>query len=596
MGKKIIAALALVLCFLLAFAGCDGTVSTEKISKDGSASNVSSNGGFLAETGDYVYFINGSEVYTADNTAGKVDKGSLVRVKKSELAKGAKAEKETVVSKLLSTGDHSAGIAIYNEKIYYATPSNVKSKTGNVQNTDIKFCYVSTDGTGNKEFAASAGDNSTAYRFVQAGGKVYVVYVGSETVTENGSDTTKNYIYVVSDEGKTVAKEEYSAYIFDKNVDGKYVYFTRSVNNETLGSTESFNEVYRLEIGAENAEKILYGAGSNRNTDEVKYDGKGIQGVTFALVAAENGNVYYSVTYVDTSVTTVTYYAFLGEDLDADAEENYKNATVMTHGGSSTVFAATSVYLNPECIIYIDANKGLCSYNYTLDDDYNAYFGIDVENDSDDIKAATLAYITDEYIYCQNGGVYYRMKYTYEASAADNSSALTAEKETKVSPVTFSTAWYAPEIVKAGGKEYVLGTLSGSDYYDYVFAFEVVDGETLEKNALEIDEVKAYIEETYTDEEKLADVKKGLEDTDYAAFLTGTAKDNVYYIWTKVASKLGADAQKTVDDHLKTTYDSSSDASSSSTESGCSSAMGAGALAGVAVIALAGIFLGKKRA
>jgi len=59
MGKKIIAALALVLCFLLAFAGCEGTVSTEKISKDGSASNVSSNGGFLAETGDYVYFING---------------------------------------------------------------------------------------------------------------------------------------------------------------------------------------------------------------------------------------------------------------------------------------------------------------------------------------------------------------------------------------------------------------------------------------------------------------------------------------------------------------------------------------------------------
>lgn len=593
MSKKIIAIIALVACFLFAFAACDP--AEKAVSKDASAANASSNGGFLAETGDYVYFINGSEVYTADNTAGKVEKGALVRVKKSDIGKGAKAEKEVVVSKLLSTGDYSAGIGVYGGKIYFATPSNVKSKTGTVQNTDIKFCYVSTDGTGIKEFATSTGDNSAAYRFVEANGKVYVIYAGSETVNENGADTTKNYIYVVSDEGKTVAKEEYASYIFDNDADGKYVYFTRSVNNEILGITESFNEVYRLAAGADKAEKILYGAGTNRNSADVEYKDKGIQGVTFTLVAAQNGYVYFSVANIDTSTGTDTYYAFLGEDLNADTEVNFSDKTVMTRNGSATVFSAANAFMSPECIVYVDPDRGLCSYNYSLEEDYDAYFGVEVENDSADVASATLAFVNDGYIYCRNGGVYYRMAYTYDETATSASSKFTVGEEAKISPVTFSTSWYAPEVVKVGEKEYVLGTISGSDYFDYVFAFEIEDEETYEKKALEIDGVKNFIEGTYADEEELADVKKGLEDTDYATFLSGTGKNNVYYVWTKVASKLGDTAQKTVDDYLTSSYSTSSDSASSSAESGCSSAMGAGALVSVAIISLAGIAMGKKR-
>lgn len=590
MGKKLMAILALALCLLFAFAACDGGNNTA-LTEDGSAAAVSSNGGFLAETGDYVYFINGNELYTEDNTSGKVEKGALIRVKKSELYKGAKAEKEVVVSKLVSTGDYSAGVSIYGGRIYFATPSTEKDKTGNVQNADIKFCSAKLDGTDVKEFATAKGSagNAAAYRFTEAGGKVYAYYLSTETEEENGTETTKNYINVVEDNGNTVAKEEYATYVFDKNASGKYVYFTKSVKNETLDITESFNEVYRLEIGKDKAEKILYGAGSNRNEQDGKeYTGKGVQGVTYTLVAAQNGYLYFSVVNIDTSVSTDTYYAFLGETLSADTEENLKNATVMTYGGSSSVFAATSIYESPNCIVYLDTTKGLCSYNYADDTDYDKYYGVTVEYYSSEILTATVSHVANGYLYYQISGVYGRLPY-------ENGHIASGSEAQQLSPVTFSTSWYAPEVVKVGEKEYVLGTVSAEDYYDYVMAYEILDKDTLDKLALdEAFDVGAFLKETVTDEDDLADLKDDLKETKYGEFLTATSRESVLYNWGKSVSLLGEDAQKEIDEYIDRVYPDGN-SSSSSSEEGCSSAMGASAVIGVAFVAAAGVFAGKKR-
>jgi phosphodiesterase/alkaline phosphatase D-like protein len=43
------------------------------------------NGGFAVEYGDYVYFINGAQDYTANNEYGNVVKGSLMRIAKTDL-------------------------------------------------------------------------------------------------------------------------------------------------------------------------------------------------------------------------------------------------------------------------------------------------------------------------------------------------------------------------------------------------------------------------------------------------------------------------------------------------------------------------------
>ena len=49
---------------------------------------TSSNGGFVVEKGEYVYFINGVETYTSDNTYGTPEKGALMRIKRATLDTG----------------------------------------------------------------------------------------------------------------------------------------------------------------------------------------------------------------------------------------------------------------------------------------------------------------------------------------------------------------------------------------------------------------------------------------------------------------------------------------------------------------------------
>ena len=582
MAKKLIAIIVLAMCVVFAAAACDGKHVT--LSADNYAA-ASPEGGFLAETADYVYFINGSEDYTVDNVYGKVDKGTIVRVKKSELADGASAKKEVVVPKLVSTADRGAGIYIFNGRVYYATPSAVKSKTGVVQNGDVVLCSAKLDGSDVKEICTATGSdgNSTVFRFAEAGGKVYAYYFGDEEV--DGS--TVKYIYVYGEDGAQVAKEEYSEYIIDKA--NGYVFFTKSVKNEILDQTESFNEAYCLTIGAEKAVKVLYGAGSARNTQDGKtYTGKGVQGVTFALIASENGYVYYSVTNVDTSVSTNTVYAFSAiNSLGEDAEANFANKTEMTYSGSATVFSANSFFVNPELIVYLDSSKGLCSYNYKKEDDYNAFYGISVLFYSENITGATISHVAGGYLYYQISGVYYRIPYA-------NGVVAEGAKEAKLSSVTFSTSWYAPEVVSAGGAEYIIGTLSSSDYYDYVFAVKIVSEEDEKKLVPETD-VKAFLEKTITDKDELAEVLDNLKDTEYGTFISGTGKYNDLYMWARSISDVSSDAQKTIDEYMTKTYGSETDSEVSATE-GCGSAMGIGVTAGLAVLAAAGAIIGRKRA
>ena len=83
-----IAAAAVMAAGTLSLAAC----GEKTIQLDGYPDGeVISNGGFVVEKkgsqGDYYYFINGSESYTADNTYGTPVKGALMRVKVSDVQK-----------------------------------------------------------------------------------------------------------------------------------------------------------------------------------------------------------------------------------------------------------------------------------------------------------------------------------------------------------------------------------------------------------------------------------------------------------------------------------------------------------------------------
>lgn len=600
MSKKLMAIVAMIACFLFAFAGCGGNTSVS-VAKDETLSTVSSNGGFLVESGDYVYFVNGNELYTESNKQGEVTKGSLVRVKKDNLSKGKDANPEVVVSKLLSTADYTSGLYLANGKIYFATPSAETNKKGEVQYDDVKFCYadLSNESVTIKEFATAKGSNAVVYKFYEVDGKVYVAFTASETVTEDGAEVTKNYIKVVCEDG-TETKEEYETYVFDKG-EGDYIYFTKSVENKELDITESFNELYRWKVGGV-AEKVYTGAGAARNNAEFTASAKkGVSGVKFTLIASEKGFLYFSVANVDTSTGTVTYYANLSESatVAADTEANYDAIVPMTYNGSTAVFVATSYFEAPNCIVYLDTTNGLCAYDYTKSESYDDAYGVKNLYYSEDIITGTLAYVSGEYLYYQISGVYYRLAYKATRSG-DTATVEVGKEEAKLSPVAFSTTWYAPEVVKAGEKEYIIGTTTSADYFDYIFAYEIKsnDEEGYDAVALEDDAIKAYVEGVYAgeeNEEELEDVLDEIEKTTFGEFITATKRESVKYVWdTYGISMLDKYERTEVELYVDLTYPLASADTTTTEDEGCSSAISGLAIGG-AILALAGVAIFKKR-
>ena len=585
MSKKIIALIAAVVCMLCVFAGCNGKNTTVESKETVGNAVTANNGGFLAETEDYLFFINGNEIYTEDNTLGAVEKGALVRMAKADLGK-ASPEVEVLASKVVSTSDYSAGVYVFGDKVYFATPNNEENKVGTVLNDQIQFCSISAkDGGEINVFATAKGTegNAAAYKFYQVDNKVYVAY--AETTT-NDDGTTVKAIKVVGEDGTNVATLEYENYVFEKGATADYIYFTKAVENEDLGMTESFNEVYSYKVGTEKADLVLYGAGSNRNTEAVKYENKGIQGVKFTLIAAENNYLYLSTVNVDTSVSTDTFYSFAEEGkLTATPEENYKvisGANKMNDGttAAATIFASTSVFESPERIVYLDTTKGLCAYNYK-NDDYAHLNGVEVVYYDDEVVTGTFAYAKGDAYYFHISGVYYE---------------IANGESTKLSSVAFATDWYAPEVVTANGKEYIIGTLSADEYYDYIFAFETgADEEEV------VDFVKYFgagekakaMETLGLNEKDFDKLVKDNAETKYVDFISASGRANAKYVWANNAVAVYGAEEQAISDYIDTTYPGS-EVKEEVKEEGCGSVAGAGMMLGGVLVALAGVAVSKK--
>lgn len=97
-------------------------------------------------TDDYVYFINGYTLNTADNTFGTPLKGSIQRISKDSIARRDYTASETVVPLVAYSSHYYAGIYIYGDRIYYATPSTARNSTGEIQNSNLEFKSSSLDG------------------------------------------------------------------------------------------------------------------------------------------------------------------------------------------------------------------------------------------------------------------------------------------------------------------------------------------------------------------------------------------------------------------------------------------------------------------
>ncbi len=232
---------------------------------------VSSNGGFLVEKGDYVYFINGKEESTADNSYGDVVKGALMRISKAQLAEGKYDAAQIVVPSLFVAGDYDSGIYIYGDYVYYATPTTDKNKDGDVDNASLDFKRAKLDGTeapmgGKDNYFFRLTSNTAKYRYVQEKGVVYCLYEEESKLKSYNTETGVT----------TVLVSGASGFFYDKeDATNPNVYYVMSVTpdlDKGKNQAASYNQIYC--VNAANTVEV--------NTSAASYTAKDVDGNAIA--------------------------------------------------------------------------------------------------------------------------------------------------------------------------------------------------------------------------------------------------------------------------------------------------------------------------
>lgn len=418
---------------------------------------VSSNGGFAVVKGDWVYYVNGVELNTAENGFGTPVKGALVRTKLADLG-NENAVSQIVVPKLVySDATQDKGFYIFGDYVYYTSPSTEKNKAGEVLNTNLAFIRTKLDGTDTKVIHTADALN-VAYRFVESGEKVYLVT--NETV--DGDNLLVSYDAAT---GKEVAKSsKITSYLFPEDLTADYCYYVEVAHDEVLDEDEAFHNVKKFNFDGTGDALVLSGD-------------MGTQGVTFSLIKDTGANLFFSETYVDTSVSNITRYLGVKKaDLGEDAAQNYAKAVLLNNSttDASIIFDSKSYFADFDCIVYHDATYGFIRYNYTDVANPETFGHQQLISDKkvvETVSALTVAFYEGGYVYMTNSDNYY---YRVELEALLNGTA-TATQVTYVALKTTST-WHNPEIVNG----FMLAAVSDEPFYGYVYATALVTEELTE--------------------------------------------------------------------------------------------------------------------
>ncbi len=550
---------------------------------DYSSGTVSSNGGFVVEKGEYLYFINGVETYTSDNAYGTPVKGALMRIAKDEVTKGGEAE--TVVPSLMVAGDYTSGIFLYGDRVYYATPNNIKNTSGTIENDYLDFKSAKLDGSDIQSYF-NLSDNATVYRYTEVDGTVYLIYEQDSelhsynTATETDTLLAKNIVeYVVDSSDKT----------------NPYIYYTMTVTLDidvTDGALErEYNQVYRVRADATEApyeyaydEKFL-----EENDGEVPYlnlgtivlDGIGAlyqdsptqfthdlkegvtplsaAGYTYTLQSYANGGLYFTRSDLATTSTTGEsgwLYYLSEEKLGAGWNSVSGNATE-----NFTAIAQNTTYASTSAIFYLE--NGTHHYLYVSDSNM---FRADVRTDNSglsdvtliarDVSGATLCFIdntSDEiyhYVYYTNSGTVERAVYN---GTAEDYKTLGYEDNAPYRPVqvlavSHASSWYPYEVID--GVLYFADAESiGSSAYNYIACVDLngADGKLMDNT-----EIEAL-------NDKYESIMGG-DDTD--GYLTELTNDDrgllstalKYYFYTGETEQFDKNIQEAIDAGKKPTY------------------------------------------
>ena len=368
--KIICAAVAVISAMSMAFlpackskwggvSGAKDPNTTAALTADGK----SSNGGFLVYTGEqsngYVYFINGTSSNTDPNNFGSVLKGSVQRIKRSDMWDGNYANTQTVVPSVVyaSSSSLNGGLYIYNGYLYYTTPSSGRDSDGNVINDNLEFKRTKLDGTDTSGNLWSSSDLAVDYRFVEVDGTVYILYALSENLY--GTSATNIHSVNCSTGKNTLLAYNVASYSFDtEDATNPYVYYTMSVSQYMDGgSTYGYNQLYMVRADATSSPREYdfsgvdgYNASNNPvyiNYGRHVFDGIGMRNYNTGMVnqlnyvydvEAKDYDKTYNVTAPDRTFTikwykdgtlyytrgtgdsNVSYYSLTVDEIDKDGD------------------------------------------------------------------------------------------------------------------------------------------------------------------------------------------------------------------------------------------------------------------------------------
>ncbi len=387
-GKKILSLIAAIatMSATVSFAACgkEGYKGEKLPAGYDATAAVESNGGFAVKQGDFIFFINGSQTYTADNTYGKVEKGSLMCITTAQLEKGEFDQAKVVVPSLFAAQNFNAGIYLYDGYVYYATPTTDKNMHGEVENSwiDFKRAKISENEGPMDGYFFRLASNTSNYRFVtekgvdrNKDGKDDVFCLYEESV--DGATYLKSY-NTATKEDTVLVKGAKSSFFYDmKDLTNPKVYYTMAVSydiDSDNATTAQYDQLYTVSAGAkatvdastasytvENGVKYTFDkqymednakdkgydlkdystypyvnlgtlvldgvgtlSGESRFNQEDKTNATERVGYTYTVSRYENGGVYFTRTGLDSTSGADSVLHYLADD-KVDASKSVSN-------------------------------------------------------------------------------------------------------------------------------------------------------------------------------------------------------------------------------------------------------------------------------
>ena len=456
--KKILARIfcvTLLICLAMSLlTGCAEGKWSGKVTLKNSG-EVLSNGGFIAETENYIYFINGVGGTYSANKMGEPLKGALFVADKSDLSKT-----ELVVPKLMVANDYSAGVFIDNGYAYYGTPSVDKDSSGNVANYKMTFMRTKLDGSGKTDEFFTHSEFVSEYRIVKGVGEDTAVYIyyydstNSSIVCYNTSTKTSETVFKTDD----TAQESLKTRVFINNSEITDVvgFFTATVYedeyNENAANnpyysrvTAAYNKVYAIKVGSATPELVVSGVGEATPSDDISYEISLLDdGVLFFTKTNKGVTKNFAITQKE-AANVANAWKNAKEVVNAD----YINKTslfILPDENIENMYA----YVMGDAKIYkttLFAKDALTKQPIVAKEMVNEMLFVRTENNS-------------EVLYCFNASA--------ELAKIDLSN---VEKQVRISESTISTTWYDPEIISIGEKDYIFycdDSVYGKSYVKYL--------------------------------------------------------------------------------------------------------------------------------